>query len=127
VHWQTQTLRASAVLVAASVVLGLPGTLGVVASPFLVVTYLLAGAGLYVVRDDLATAPTVAGHDLGAYGGVLWLAPPFAAAVTLLALDATAAELQALGGLAGLVGMANYFLRPVYYGVAVLVGKSGLA
>jgi hypothetical protein len=28
--------------------------------------------------------------------------------------SATPAEVQALGGLLGLVGMANYFLRPLY-------------
>jgi hypothetical protein len=125
VQWQTQTLRASAILVATSAALGVPGTLGVGASPFLVVAYLVAGAGLYVTRDELADASTRAGHDLGYYGAVLWLVPLVAAGVTLLTLDATAAELQALGGLVGLVGMANYFLRPVYYAVAALVEYVG--
>lgn len=124
-HWQTQTLRASAILIVASVALGVPGTLGVGASLALVVTYLAAGAGLYVARDELTDVPTVAGHDLGSYGAVLWLVPVVAAGVTLLALDATPAEVQALGGLVGLVGMANYFLRPVYYAVAVLVEYAG--
>jgi hypothetical protein len=125
VQWQTQTLRASAILVATSAVLGVPGALDVGASPFLVVAYLVAGVGLYVTRDEFADAPTVAGHDLGRYGAVLWLVPLVAAGVTLLALDATAAELQALGGLVGLVGMGNYFLRPVYYAVTVLVEYLG--
>ena len=43
-----------------------------------------------------------------------------AAVAVVLFPEATAGEVQALGGLIGLAGMGNYFLRPVYrlvYGV----------
>jgi hypothetical protein len=56
----------------------------------------------------------VMGNDLGGYGTVLWLGPVVAIVVCLLAFGATPSELQSLGGLVGLAGMVNYFLRPVY-------------
>ncbi|MFB6074952.1 MAG: hypothetical protein ABEJ89_08070 [Haloarculaceae archaeon] len=59
------------------------------------------------------------GHPLGiavdAYLRDLWAVPLLAALTVLVGLGSSPSELQALGGLLGLVGMANYFLRPIYF------------
>jgi len=117
-----ETMRATAVLVAASALLVGLGTVGVGGSPALVAILLGVAAVLFAARDGLADLPVALGHDLGSYGEVAWLAPLMAAVAGLLALGATAAELQAVGGLAGLAGMANYFLRPVYH-TALRLGR----
>ncbi|WP_159902292.1 hypothetical protein [Salinirussus salinus] len=113
--WTAETVRATAVLVAASALLVGLGMGGVGGSATLAAVLLGAGAGLFAARDWLAGLPVVVGHDLGFYGEAVWLAPVAAAGATLLAVGATAAELQAIGGLVGLAGMVNYFLRPVYH------------
>jgi hypothetical protein len=113
--WTAETVRATAVLVAASALLVGLGMGGVGGSAALAAVLLGAGAGLFAARDRLAELPVVVGHDLGFYGEAAWLAPVAAAGATLLAVGATAAELQAIGGLVGLAGMVNYFLRPVYH------------
>jgi hypothetical protein len=41
----------------------------------------------------------------------------------LLVPGASPEELQALGGIAGFVGMINYFLRPVYFLVYSLLKR----
>jgi hypothetical protein len=112
-----ETMRVTAVLVTASVLLVGLGSVGVGGAPPLAAVLLGVAAGLFAVRDGLADLPAVLGHDLGFYGEAAWLAPVGAAGATLLAMGATAAELQAVGGLVGLAGMVNYFLRPVYHAV----------
>ncbi|MDS0282826.1 hypothetical protein [Haloarcula onubensis] len=99
-------------LVAAGSLLAL-GVAGVPASPALVVVLLALSAGLYFTRPD-ADAGHVLGIDVGSLLSALWLAPALAALAVLVEPSASAEELQALGGLVGLAGMANYFLRPVY-------------
>jgi hypothetical protein len=113
--WTAETVRVTAVLVAASALLVGLGMNGVGGSATLAAVLLGAGVGLFAARDWLAEFPVVVGHDLGFYGEAAWLAPVAAAGAALLAVGATAAELQAVGGLVGLAGMANYFLRPVYH------------
>jgi hypothetical protein len=113
-------LRLTVVLLVTSVIVIAPGLVGVGGSPVLVVAALLVAGGLYTVRERLRTSPQVAGHDLGYYGEVLWTSGVVAAAVFLLGLTATPGELRALGGIVGLAGMANYFLRPVYRLLVVL-------
>ena len=49
--------------------------------------------------------------------------PAVATAVSLAFLGASPAELRALGGLVGLVGMTNYFLRPVYRAASAFVRR----
>jgi hypothetical protein len=117
-----ETMRVTAVLVAASVLLVGLGTARLGGTPVLAVVLLGVAAGLFAVRDGLAELPVVVGHDLGFYGEAAWLAPVAAAGATLLATGATAAELQAVGGLVGLTGMVNYFLRPVYH-TALRLGR----
>jgi hypothetical protein len=69
---------------------------------------------LWLGRDRLRTLPTVVGYDLGWYARDSYLAAVLSVPLVLVRLGGPAAELQAVGGLVGLVGMANYFLRPLY-------------
>jgi hypothetical protein len=112
-----EAFRATVVLLAASVVVIAPGAAGFGGSPLLVAVGLVVAGGLYAARDRLGEAPDVGGHDLGYYGRTLWVAGVVATGVFLVGLSTTPGELRALGGIVGLVGMANYFLRPVYLGV----------
>lgn len=99
-------------LVAAGTLLAL-GAIGIPASLGLLAFLLALSAGLYYTRPD-ATGGHVLGIDVDSLLATLWLAPALAALPVLLEPTATAEELQALGGLVGLAGMVNYFLRPVY-------------
>jgi len=99
-------------LVAAGILLAL-GVAGVPASLALVGLLLVTAVGLYLTRPA-PRVQYVLGIDVGSLLSVLWLAPAVAALPLLLEPTASAEELQALGGLVGLAGMANYFLRPVY-------------
>jgi hypothetical protein len=122
-------LRATFVLVVVSLCLIPAGLAGLGASlPFALALGTLA-AVLLALRDRLDAGPAVSGEALSEFGVLLWTGPAIAAAVCLAFLGATPAELQALGGLAGLVGMSNYFLRPVYRTghalVCRLVGAGG--
>ena len=125
--WKTETFRLTVVLVAASVALVGAGVAGVGGSLLLAVVFAGLAGVLFAARDALAAAPVVVGHDVGHYGAVLWVGPLVGTVIVLVALDATPAELQALGGLVGLAGMVNYFLRPVYRLVYSLLGRVGVA
>jgi len=130
--WRTATLRLTAALLVASVALVLPGTAGLGGTLPLVALLLGAAAGLYALRDALPAERRVWGVDVAGYVGVAWLGPALAAVLVVVFLGASAGEVQALGGLLGLAGMANYFLRPVYHAVVAgarwvgrLAGASG--
>jgi hypothetical protein len=112
--WYEEAFRLTVVLVAASTLLVCAGLAGLGASVGLAGALIVLAGALSAFRRLLDGAPTVASHDLKAYGDVLWVGPIVAAVVCLLFLGATGAELQALGGVLGLVGMTNYFLRPAY-------------
>ncbi len=99
-------------LVAAGILLAL-GTAGVPASLPLLGLLVALSAGLYYTRPDV-TAGRVLGVDVGSLLSTLWLAPALAALAVLLEPAASTEELRALGGVVGLAGMLNYFLRPVY-------------
>ena len=114
------TFRLTRVLLLASVIVIVPGLAGLGGSVLLVGGALAVAGGLYAARDRLQTTPQVGGHELGYYGEALWLGGVVAAVVFLLGLPASPGELRALGGIVGLVGMANYFLRPVYRLLVVL-------
>lgn len=108
------TMRVTALLlVAAALAIGL-GVSGVGASLPLVVGFLALAGGLYAIGPDPGRFDPVAGIHVGDILNSLWLAPLVVAAVLLVRLSATPGEVQAIGGLLGLAGMANYFLRPVY-------------
>jgi hypothetical protein len=112
--WKAETFRVTVVLLAASVALIGPGVAGVGGSGLLVIVLVGLTGVLFILREPLGHAPRLLGHDIGDYGEVLWLGALVAACVVVIALDASAAELQALGGIVGLAGMGNYFLRPLY-------------
>lgn len=108
------TLQVTVALVTASLAVIVPGVAGTGAS-LVLSAVLVAGAGLlFAVTDGLEGRPRVLGHELGQYVSVLW-AGLLVAAVTVFVFEtASPGELQTLGGLLGLLGMVNYFLRPVY-------------
>lgn len=111
-------------MLAASITLIVPGLLGLSGSGEVLGVLLAVGALLAGVRPAIADLPPVAGHDIGVYTKELWLGPVVGVAmVPVLAPGATAGELQAIGGLAGFVGMLNYFLRPLYFSVYGLIRR----
>jgi len=121
--WYEETFRVTVVLLTASLALLVPGFAGIGGSLALVLVLVVLGSALFAGREQLAAGPKAVGHDLGYYGQVLWAGPIVGALVVLIALDATTAELQALGGLVGLAGMVNYFLRPVYRAIHSIVSS----
>lgn len=116
-HWLREIVRATIILLVASISLVVPGTLGVDAGVGILLV--LAGLALagFLVRPVLAQVRPRLGIPLGRYLAVAWLGPVVAGVVVLVAYGASPGEVQALGGLLGLVAMANYFLRPVYYAI----------
>lgn len=122
-HWRRRSRRFTWVLLFASATLILPALLGASATaPLAAILGSLAGA-LWLLREQLATLPTVVGYDLGLYGRDCWIGAVVGSAVTLAFLGASPGELQALGGLTGLVGLVNYFLRPLYLYVGALLAR----
>jgi len=114
-------MRGTIVLLAAGLLLVTAGTAGVTGSLALVVALVLVGVGLYLLSEQVAAAEPGFGLDPRVVAADVWLGPFLAAAVVGFYLGASAGEVQALGGLVGLVGMLNYFLRPFYhlvYGLA---------
>jgi hypothetical protein len=110
---RTGTMQVTALcLVAAGMLLAL-GLAGTGASLALVGIFLALSAGLYLTRSTPGVGQIV-GVDVDSLLASLWLAPVLAALPLVLEPAASPEELQALGGLLGLVGMVNYFLRPVY-------------
>jgi len=99
-------------LVAAGILLAL-GVVGVPGSLALVALLLVLSVGLYLTRPTADVGRRL-GIDVDSLLAALWLAPALAALPLVVEPGASTAEVQALGGLLGLVGMANYFLRPVY-------------
>jgi len=108
------TMRVTALLlVAAALAIGL-GVAGIGASLPIVLGLLILTGVLYAARPDEDQLGPVAGVDVDGIAESLWLAPLIAALPLVVRLSATPGEMQAIGGMLGLAGMANYFLRPVY-------------
>jgi hypothetical protein len=101
-------LRISAVFLLAAVLLIPVGYAGIAASPILPVGFAVLAGGLYVAWQR--------SEEYGVYLSGLWLGPVVAAIVAIagFVIGASAGELQALGGIVGLVGVFNLILRPVY-------------
>lgn len=117
-----RTQRLTVVLLAASLVLGLPGVVGVGPSLGLAVILAVLAGVLLSVRDRLALIRPSPGIKIGRYVRDLWIGPVIGVVIVLLLSGATPGELQAVGGVCGLLGMANYFLRPVYAS-AIALGR----
>lgn len=113
-HWPDRLLQATAVLLLASATLILPALAGLGTSLPLAAGLAVLGGAIFAVRERLAVVGPIARIPVGGYLVVAWLAPLVGAAAVVLSPGASPGELQALGGLLGLAGMANYFLRPVY-------------
>jgi len=111
--WAERSLRLTAVCLVASALLILPAVAGIAPSTVLAFALAVLGLGALAVREQLASLPTTIGYDLGRYGQDLWLAGLVGALVVVAGPATSPAELQALGGIVGVVGMANYFLRPI--------------
>lgn len=111
-QWRNRLRRGTFVLLVTSTVLILPALLGIGASlPFAVSLVLLSGA-LFLTQEQLGRLPRVAGYDLGWYARDSWFGVLLGAGIVVAFLDASPVEIQALGGIAGLVGMLIYFFRP---------------
>lgn len=117
-EWRFRSRRLTFVLILASFLLIGPGLAGLGSSVPLALGLAVGAAGCWSAREQLRTLPTVIGYDIGWYARDSYLAAGLAAVVVLLGLGGPAVELQALGGVIGLVGMLNYFLRPLYLFVA---------
>ncbi|MFC7075388.1 hypothetical protein [Haloarcula halophila] len=99
-------------LVAGFVLLGL-SVVGVGASLPLAAGFVVLAVGLFLTRPETA-AGRVLGVDIDLILRWLWLAMVLAAVPLVIRPTATPGEVQSFGGLLGLAGMANYFLRPLY-------------
>jgi len=114
------TVQLTALFLVASGLLLALGLAGVSSSLPVVVFLLLLAAGLVLTRPGEGEVGRVRNVDLDALLRYLWAAPALAALPLLLELGSTPDEVVALGGILGLVGMANYFFRPIYllvYGI----------
>lgn len=117
-----RSTQLTAVLLVASVVLILPGLAGFGGSLPLAFALLVAAVPLFLVSEQLASVGRVGWVPLGAVGSVAWIGPTIGGVLLLVAGGASPGELQAYGGLCGLLGMLNYFLRPVY-GILYAAGR----
>jgi hypothetical protein len=102
-------LRISVVfLIAAAILIPMP-YLGMGASLPLVLLLAAAAWGLYEAWQR-------SGGQTRTYLSGLWLGPVIALLFTIygLLIGASPGEVQALGGIAGIIGVVNLLLRPVY-------------
>lgn len=101
-------IRITAVFIIAAAILIPLGALGVGPSLMLVFGLVLAAVALFLAWQNT--------DEFDQYLSGLWLGPVIGAAFTLYALviRASPGELQALGGIAGIIGVINMLLRPVY-------------
>ncbi|MFB6308703.1 MAG: hypothetical protein ABEH35_05165 [Haloarculaceae archaeon] len=116
-------MEATILSLVAAALLITAGSLGIGGSAVLIATLGVTAVGFYLVGERVPSLGRVLGHDLDQYVWDLWIAPLVAALVVALELGASAEEVVALGGLIGLVGMANYFLRPVYHVVVATLSS----
>ena len=122
--WRDRSRRATIVLVVTSAVLIGPAAAGIGATPLLAVALAALTAALRAARETLGTLPTVVGYDLGEHARDGWIGAALGTAVVVLTLGAPAVELQAFGGIAGLIGMVNYFLRPLYLFLVAVIDRA---
>jgi len=101
-------LRITAVFLIAAGILIPAGPLGVEPSAMLVLGLFLLGMVLFTAWQNA--------DAYSKYLSGMWLGPVIAAVITgyAITIRASPGELQALGGIAGIVGVINLLLRPVY-------------
>lgn len=121
--WRERSRRATIVLVVTSAFIIGPAAAGVGATSWLAVALGVLTGALWAGRESLGQLPTVVGYDLGEHARDGWIGAALGTATVLLTLGAPAVELQAFGGLAGLLGMVNYFLRPLYLFLVELIDR----
>lgn len=120
-QWRLRSSRGTYILLLASFLLIGPTVAGVGATLPLVAVFAALAVAFWAGRDSLRRLPVVAGYDTGWYARDSWLAAVLGGVVTLVVFGAPSAELQAVGGLVGLTGMVNYFLRPLYLLIAEMI------
>lgn len=118
-------MRGTVVLLAGGLALVAAGTAGVTGSLALVLALGSLGCTLWLAGDTLIDDPS---SEFGprTVARDIWVGPFLAAAVVGFHLGASAGEVQALGGLVGLAGMVNYFLRPFYHLLYGLARRAGV-
>lgn len=107
-------LHVTVSLVGAGFLLVGVGLAGVGSSLVLAVAFAVVTALAYVAVDRLPSG-ALGSLDHPTYRRTVWTVPAVAALVAFGWPAASPGELQTLGGVTGLAGMANYFLRPVYH------------
>lgn len=121
--WRNRSRRATIVLVITSVVLIGPALAGFSATLPLAAALGALTLSLWLVKDFLGKLPTVVGYDLGEHGQDSWIGVFFGVIVVFGTLGAPPVELQAYGGLAGLIGVVNYFVRPLYLSIVGFINR----
>ena len=106
-------MRATIVLLAGGLSLVAAGTAGIDGSIGLVFALGLVSVGVGLAATALDDSESE--FDVRRVLADLWIGPALAAVIVVVWLGATPGEVQALGGLVGLLGMLNYFLRPFYH------------
>jgi hypothetical protein len=101
-------IRITAVFLIAAAVLIPLGWLGIGPSLMLVFGLILGAVALFLAWQNA--------DEYSQYISGLWLGPVIAAIATIYALviRASPGELQAIGGIAGIIGVINMLMRPVY-------------
>lgn len=108
------TIEISVLLLVASGLLIGASLVGVGGQRWFVAVLAVLAAALLAARDRLPSPGEVSGLDLERYLRHLWVSPALGAVAVVIVLGATPEEIQSVGGVLGLLGMLNYFLRPVY-------------
>jgi hypothetical protein len=117
-----RSAQATGTLLVASGGLIAPAAAGLGSSLPLAAALFAVALLLYAGREDFAALGRVAGYHVGPVLRVAWVGAVLAALVVIAARGASPGELLAYGGLFGLLGMVNYFLRPVY-GLLLAAGR----
>lgn len=106
-------MRATIVLLAGGLSLVAAGTAGIDGSIALVFALGMVSVGGRLVAS--VVADTESEFDVRRVVTDLWIGPALAVVVVVVYFGASPGEVQALGGIIGLLGMLNYFLRPFYH------------
>ncbi len=101
-------LRISAVFIIAAALIIPLGFLDIGPSPMILLAMVFLGIVTFLTWQSI--------DAYSQYLSGLWLGPVIAGIVSLIAIveGASPGEFQALGGIAGLIGVINLLLRPVY-------------